>query len=636
MVLAVLLLVENPPRAQAEDRPVRADGTTESEKVETVAGNLEVTTQTYVPPELKSTDLNRTVWKFKRMGASATGEAEYAIPLFDPVLFKAEFVAPGKGVDDKVKLKFTSLKDLDPMNADQWGLGAKGEAVRTALPKGGGGGGGQEKKDWKEKIRVPAIYLFSLDRDNPENRWDLAILDAGKPVYAGGMTGDVVRFELQPMVYEASYAWTAVRKAPASPAVVVAGPTGSIGDFLQSQQWNGKAAATWAPATFDWKPGIYTVRCKVTKGGIESVYQRELEVGVRTDDVVVIGWINPVTIILPVAGVQPNLLRVLPVAGFEERSSNLAKLKAAFLVKYVSEDSVNKRFHTGDLRTAMLIGAALAGPAAPAGAAGGAALNNAIRDHFKAFSAEDKKYMICWMFKYGANVSPDLGDGSIGDGGNFQEARPSSHFSQAKLDAYLARNAEHTHFKLMNHFQVKFLTDAAHAAPIPFKAGSLKHLQHGVALGNTKDPTRFYDLGIPYVITRPMGYYDEGVFPGKPSALNGTQAAATSVVSQYNEGSPDQKAMDAFTHLHGAPVTFNIWSRINFFSDLASYRETKSPTTGDLLTRAPKPTRFFQGQINTQLYPTYWIYINGETRPEWKHAQHADPMELIKQKDNAQ
>lgn len=68
-------------------------------------------------------------------------------------------------------------------------------------------------------------------------------------------------------------------------------------------------------------------------------------------------------------------------------------------------------------------------------------------------------------------------------------------------------------------------------------------------------------------------------------------------LKHFNEGTPDQPALDAFKHLTGHDQGY-IWSSITFYSDLGYYHD------------AP----FTQGQIKTQVYPSYRIYINGELK----------------------
>ena len=129
-------------------------------------------------------------------------------------------------------------------------------------------------------------------------------------------------------------------------------------------------------------------------------------------------------------------------------------------------------------------------------------------------------------------------------------------------------------------------------------------------------------------------YPPGGVFPGKPSAQNWKVITNTTETKLINEGQPDKYAMNAFRGLYGPTVNFNIWSTITFFSDLSHYSETTSPSTGLSFTRAPKPTDFYQSRINTQVYPTYWIYIDGIKTHEQN--QLPDPVDLMYNTDTAQ
>lgn len=155
------------------------------------------------------------------------------------------------------------------------------------------------------------------------------------------------------------------------------------------------------------------------------------------------------------------------------------------------------------------------------------------------------------------------------------------------------------------------------------KAGTLSHVGKAIEvyIGNTKDPTRSYE--IPSTLSWPEswfyafgawfnGYPPNGVFPGMAREHNSNTAATTSHDAKIcNEGTPDQRALGGFKRLTGHDQGY-IWSSITFFSDLQHYSETTSTLTGESLTRDPKPTDFSNGRINTQVYPTYWIYLNGK------------------------
>jgi len=159
-------------------------------------------------------------------------------------------------------------------------------------------------------------------------------------------------------------------------------------------------------------------------------------------------------------------------------------------------------------------------------------------------------------------------------------------------------------------------------------------------IGNTKDPSRLYEISglidwiALFVATNFQGYPANGVFPGMARENNSDNAVADETTSKLcNEGTPDQKALDAFKNLTGHDQGY-IWSSITFFSDLQHYSETTSSSTSQSLTRAPKPTEFYQGRINTQVYPTYWIYINGQKKGTQNQAP--NPSALFPNTDKCQ
>jgi hypothetical protein len=124
-----------------------------------------------------------------------------------------------------------------------------------------------------------------------------------------------------------------------------------------------------------------------------------------------------------------------------------------------------------------------------------------------------------------------------------------------------------------------------------------------------------------WVIASFQGYPSDGVFPGMARENNSSDPVVSETTSFLcNEGTPDQNALDAFKNLTDEDQGY-IWSTIAFFSDMQHYAETTSPSTGQSLTRSPKPTKFYEGRINTQVYPTYLIYINGQK----KGAQNQSP-----------
>jgi hypothetical protein len=496
--------------------------------------------------------------------------------------------------------------------------GSGGEKIRV-LDKGVGGkwivydefsiGGIHEESAYfyasEKKVLLIPVEVKYVDRDDPTKTWTTVdqpkSLPANQAIYAGKDTGDLVSWSLPSGTFSGStFTWTAERKTPISPAVTITGVAG-----VDKTEWK-------LGNPIDWKPGTYKIKCSVTKDGNTIPLEFEQRVGVRTDDLVVVGWIDPQPIVLNTAGVQTGLFSILPTGGLSAASGDNAKIKAALLVKHISEVGVGSSFQI-DL-----------GP---------------IMDgtDFTAFTAADKTYALRWMFKYGSNSAPEP---------DFSEAAPpglvsagiQTVFKQSELDDFVAKESL-ANFKLINHYQVKYLT----AADGKFDPSTVTYPPNKkqVWIGSTKDPSHLNTISglIDWAILVGAGFEGypraTGIFPGDPGPNNWARTDTATETKLCNEGSPDAKAMAAFTNLAGTPAVFHIWSSISFFPDISYYSETISPSTGVSLTRAPKPTQFYQGRTNTQIYPTYWIYINGVKSP-LVQSQHPDPAVLIPNTDKCQ
>ena len=429
--------------------------------------------------------------------------------------------------------------------------------------------GGMESEVDVELILLP-VEVKVTDRDDSRKRWaDAKNHSSSKPIYAGESTGDMVSWKLAgtDSWTNVTFIWTA--EGPGGETVT--GPTGAGKNEWTINDADEDTATDW----LKWKPGTWKVKVQI--GATQAEFEQI--VGVRTDDVVVVGWIDPQQVSLNTSGVQSALTQVLPVGGLSAEDGDNAKLKAGILLKHIAEQGVASPFQVDEPWYAppMIIGV-----------------------DFRAFSAADKTYALNWMFKYAGNPAPpdDFTDNE-------------GYFSQAEVDDFVATKHK-TLYKLFNHYQARYLVGTDQK----FKSGTLVHLKHKALIGNTKDPARIYDTwGFFDWLGRCLeNYPDNGIFPGMPREHNSNNPVVTDTTSKMcNEGTPDQKALDAFKNLTGHDQGY-IWSSITFFSDLQHYSETTSPLTSQTLTRNPKPTNFHQGGINTQVYPTYWIYINGEKK----------------------
>jgi hypothetical protein len=414
------------------------------------------------------------------------------------------------------------------------------------------------------------VEMRITDRDDPKKKWTDNVVKTA-PVYSGKSTGDMVSWKLggTDSWTNATFSWSA--EGPETKT----GPSGTGKNEWKIADGDEDTAKDW----IDWKPGKYKIECAISFGGGSSTAEFEQEVGVRTDDVVAVGWIDPQQVPLNSSGVQSALLEVLPVGGLSAEDGDNAKLKAGILLKHIAEEGVASPFQVDEPWYAPPI---------------------MIGVDFTAFSAADKAYALNWMFKYAGNPAPP-NDFTDNEG----------YFSQAELEEFAAKKDKKL-YKLLNHYQAKYLVGADEK----FKSGTLVHLKHKAFIGNTKDPARIYDTwGLFDWLGRWLeNYPNNGIFPGMPREHNSDNPVVTDTTSKLcNEGTPDQKALDAFKNLTGHDQGY-IWSSITFFSDLQHYSETTSSSTSQSLTRNPKPTEFYQGRMNTQVYPTYWIYINGEKK----------------------
>lgn len=361
------------------------------------------------------------------------------------------------------------------------------------------------------------------------------------------------------------------------------------GDEDTSQEW------------IAWKPGSYTIRCVIS--GISSPVEFVQQVGVRTDDVAVVAWIDPAQVPIPNAStVQAGLAQVFPSGGMTAEHSIFDKVRAGLLAKRISEQGVSAA--TFQIGLVPLVGV-----------------------DFTAFSAADRTYALHWMFRYAGNLSPPAGfSRELTIGTQSIKAVDDGVFTAFALEA------NNTRYKLLNRSQVKYLVDgqqnivATSVVPVPGVGWA--------ALGNTKDPTRLYEAPGTWFAEVFFGYPASGAFPAVGGSNNGALVKEARLVKQLNEGRPNQEALNAFINLVGHDQGM-IWSSIAFFSDLAHFSDTVSTLTGNNLTRDPRPTYFSAARLNTQVYPTYWFYTNGVKSNDVQN-QAVTPMPLFPNPDRAQ
>jgi hypothetical protein len=199
-----------------------------------------------------------------------------------------------------------------------------------------------------------------VNKDKPDLFWsDRQPLEIGAPLYAANplVGGDMVSWKarVENVSYRnkvAHYTWWAT------------GPQNHDGpDSASSKEW--------FLSSIDWKPGTYTIFCKLTfTTGCEKTATYTQEVGVRTDDIAVVGWINPAGVPLSEAGVSWQVLLFFPPEGLKNPPNPGQALLTLGYMGSLSAGATTKPMTTTPLTNV------------------------------------DCVYILNWMFKYAANDPP--------------------------------------------------------------------------------------------------------------------------------------------------------------------------------------------------------------------------------------
>lgn len=270
---------------------------------------------------------------------------------------------------------------------------------------------------------------------------------------------------------------------------------------------------------------------------------RSFELGVRTDDTIVVGWINKGPITINAAFVNPLLTAAqFPTDGITEDATG-----AALTLLALQNGSPN--FYAG----------------------GG---------NYVALTATDAAYLMNWLFKYGGNDDPVLAVA----GGDFRNAGDTA-IDVTEVEAF-ANDA--THYKLFNRSQIRYRRRGS-----GFR-GAPAVLQHRVGVGTTVDPLRL-----------PVSLYPGQTGPA--ATLAGPLLALDLRVSSINDGSPDAGGINVTNTLASLltnPLRYweNIGSRISFYHD----GDLSGIVTRPVIVTQPYPTYYIylNGKLRTELTET--------------------------------
>lgn len=370
----------------------------------------------------------------------------------------------------------------------------------------------------------PDNYLIGQEKNRANNTTGVRITPAAPPG---------VRMTVE-AINQDDPSRTAFQAVAGSMPVVYGGSEASTADNLRlrvaasglpaavkSVNWSvsGPGASSYAPPAASsramvWDVGdiratagvlTFTATLHLTNGRTMTA-SHKVEVGIRTDDVIVVGWIDAAGVTLSTAGVARDLTRILPPNGKVAGSGTLNQLLAVQLFGALSENATNPR----DLGLS------------------------------RPLTAADRKYILNWAFKYAANPDPRR---TI-PGGDFRDAAGKL-TSTKEINDFLAHP---TNYKLFNRFQVKYRLDPSGDFLVPPTV-----LHHRVAIGSTIDPLT--------LSPKPL--------PGQAGPFNGRILRGAAGIGQVNDGSPEAPAIRLFNTLMGKGVSRpvfweNIGSQIRF------------------------------------------------------------------------
>ena len=382
------------------------------------------------------------------------------------------------------------------------------------------------------KVEITA-QIKDHDQEDPDYQ-----ASSATNLYGGSSdkTSDFLKLkaEVDPDVQATSFVWT------------VSGDASAPYTPVNTQEWEvGQIQTT---------TGALNVHVEVTfSDGQTGSADKQFEVGLRTDDIEVVGWINEAGVSLNIPGVRSDVLAFFDPNGPDQMSILQKGLSAGYLGIIAAGLPITPTIYEEAIAAAI---PTLVTPPVVFDAAALEALELQLQNLFGTqifLNPDEKTYILNWQFRFAGN------DCNVG-------LCPPASFAnnEAVLDNL---NNHRDSYKLFNRLQIKFRVDAGN-----FKGGSPDAVLHRAAgIGVTHDPL----FGLPV--------------PGASGVINDNYAVKNANTAHHvNEGSPSAIAVSGFNTL-ASPLKWNdIGSRIV---------EGASQKTGK--------------QIFVQVYPTYNLYSNG-------------------------
>jgi hypothetical protein len=386
----------------------------------------------------------------------------------------------------------------------------------------------------------PSITVTVGANDNPLGPLVVTVNPTEPIVYGGSQpsTSDSLTLTVPNPVPGVSYVWS------------VTGPGSGSYTPPPALTYASLAPVVWGIQQILPTAGVLTfaVTAQYPGEASSSMSSVPVEVGIRTDDVIVVGWINPAGVPSPDPSQATSftVLNGMPPSG-----------------------SGNSAFCNAEVGTLS---------------------QNGLLDPISGIGLKtgDRTYILDWMFKFSGNTDP----AQVIPGGAFLDATGVA-ADPAKVSAFTAIN---TNYKLVNRFQVKMrITMPLGGVPYFTVPPTILQGQSMQLIGTTVNPCGAI-----------AGQF-LGSFPGQSGARNAFQVSSATGGAQFNnsmsiinDGSPDANAIEAFNTLAGletsAPVFWeSIGSRITV---------TATSGTAPLVTVQPYPTYYvYVNGRQTSTYP---------------------------------
>jgi hypothetical protein len=247
-------------------------------------------------------------------------------------------------------------------------------------------------------------------------------------------------------------------------------------------------------------PGDVLVGVTVGIGGFDLRATKEIEIGVRTDDIIIVSWIDPAAVPLPPTpppAVGADIAALFPPTG---APVGIGQAEVAGLI----------------------LGQLAAGDDSPQRASDPAGL--------VPLNASERTYLIEWMFKYGASSDPRLAI----PGNDFRDAGDLG-TNENEVANFLDTE---TNYKLFNRLQIRYRVGTNGFNGMPTV------LRHSVATGDTVDPLGLF----PYIHNGQDG-----------PAMTNSPFSGANRVSSIVDGSPDSLGIRAMNTLTAVGVANPVW-----------------------------------------------------------------------------